>query len=261
MNLLQVEGLSAGYGKKKCVQDVSMQIPKGKLIGILGPNGCGKSTLLKALCKGISYTGTVKLEEKQLCDYSEQQLARLCAYVPQQSGLSIDISALEVVLMGFHPYLKLLENPSWEMRKRAKEMLSKVGLGEQIESNYMELSEGQKRLCILARALVADASLLLMDEPDAALDFNMRNTLVQMVGERVRERQGGGIIAVHDTNLALAHCDQIYLMSEGSFKHEIRPKEDSVSDMEAKLSSIYGPVRLLTYDQENGKKQLVMVMS
>jgi len=261
MNLLQIEGLCAGYGKIKCVQNVSMQISEGKLVGILGPNGCGKSTLLKALCKGIPYSGTVTIAERNLRDYSEQQLARICAYVPQRSGLSIDISALEVVMMGFQPYLRLLETPSLEMKERAKEILSQVGLEGQMTSNYMELSEGQKRLCVLARALVADVSLLLMDEPDAALDFNMRNTLVHLVGERVRNQQGGALIAVHDTNLALAHCDQIYLMTDGKFEHVICPKEDSLKDMESKLSEIYGAIRLLPYNKENGEQKLVMVQA
>lgn len=261
MSLLKIEELKAGYGKKNIIHDIDLELTEGHLVGILGPNGCGKSTLIKALCKGISYQGNVSIGDQEIKEMSEKELAKLCSYVPQKSGLSIDISVLEVVLMGFYPYMGLLERPDKKMKEKACEILSQVGLEKEIYSNYMELSEGQKRLCILARSLVTDAKLLLMDEPDASLDFGVRNNLFKLILERVRDNQTGCLISLHDTNLALAYCDMIYLMKDGHLIGTIIPKEASISDMEQKLQSLYGSVKLLEYENEDGTKKLVMVQA
>jgi len=261
MPLLEVENIYAGYGKKEIIREISFHAETGQIVGILGPNGSGKSTLMKALCKGISYRGSILLDRQDIQNMSEKELAKRCSYVPQKSGLSIDISVMETVLMGFHPDLGLLESPSEAMKKRAKEELKGVGLEDFLYANYMELSEGQKRLCILARSMVRDAKLLLMDEPDAALDFSMRNAFLESIYERVKNQQTGVLVTLHDTGLALSYCDRIYLMQQGKFVDEIKPKEDSISETQAKLSKLYGKIRLIEYTRENGKKELVMVQA
>ena len=260
MSLLKVENVNAGYGKKQIIHDFSMEINAGEIVGILGPNGCGKSTLIKALCKGLPYEGKVYMDGHDVKNLSERELARICSYVPQHSGLSIDISVYDAVMMGFQPYLKLLENPGKEMHDKAYETLIQIGLKEQMADNYMELSEGQKRLCILARSLVADAKLMLMDEPDGALDFSVRNHLLKLVSENVKNKQGGILLTLHDMNLALAYCDSIYLMNEGRLIGVINPKKDSLEEMEAGLSKLYGKIRLIDCAGDGEEKKLVMVM-
>lgn len=250
MSLLRVENLTAGYGKNRIIDNISLEVSEGEIVGLLGPNGCGKSTLIKALCKGNSSEGNVTVCERDLKDFSEKELAKICSYVPQSSGLAIDISALEVVLMGFYPYLGLLERPDIKMKEKAGEMLQLVGLEKEVQTNYMELSEGQKRMCILARSLVADAKMLLLDEPDASLDFAIRNRLLTIIEKQVKEKETGVLLSLHDTNLALSCCDKIYLMKDGRLIHIVHPKEDSISEMEEKLQQIYGNVKLLEYKKE-----------
>ena len=259
MNLLQVEKLNAGYGKRQIVHDFSMEINAGQIVGVLGPNGCGKSTLIKAVCKSIPYKGEILIDGRSVRDLSVKELAKICSYVPQQSGLSVDISVYDAVMMGFQPYLKLLESPGKEMHERACKIIAQIGLKEQMMDNYMELSEGQKRLCILARSLVSDAKLMLMDEPDGALDFGIRNQLLQMVSGKIKKYQGGMLITLHDVNLALSYCDSIYLMKEGKLAGVMNPKSDLVEEMEEKLSGLYGRVRLIDYANGHEKKKYVMV--
>lgn len=258
MRLLKVEHVLAGYGKKDIICDVSMQVERGQMVGILGPNGCGKSTLMKAICKGIPFQGNIWINQKDIRKLSEKSLATECAYLPQSSGISFDISALEVVEMGFYPYLGILESPGKEQKDRAEAILKQVGLGQYIHANYMELSEGQKRLCILARCLVADAHLLLMDEPDASLDFGIRNQLLQLVEKRVKSEKCGLLCSLHDANLALAYCDTIYLMSEGQIVGLIKPKEESSDEIRQKLSLLYGPVQLLCYSLKDEQKYAIV---
>lgn len=259
MSILKVEKLSTGYGKKEIVRDISMELSLGQVVSILGPNGCGKSTLIKALCKGLAFKGNVFIDDINTRELSERELAKLCSYVPQRSGLSIDVSVQDAVLMGFQPYLGIFGNPSKDMKARVQETLLQVGLGDYMSANYMELSEGQKRLCILARSLVTQSKLLLMDEPDAALDFGVRNNLLEIISERVRNKTCGVLLTLHDMNLALSNSDYIYLMNNGSFTGVLCPKEDSLEVMERKLSDLYGRVHLLEYQKENGDKDLIMV--
>lgn len=260
MNILEVEKLNAGYGKKEIVHDFSIHIKEGQIVGILGPNGCGKSTLIKALCKSIPYEGKVLIEGQNAQKLSEKELAQICSYVPQRSGLSIDISVFDAVMMGFQPYLKLLESPSKKMQDKAREIIAQIGLKNHMMNNYMELSEGQKRLCILARSLVGGAKLMLMDEPDGALDFGVRNHLLQMISQNIKNIHGGILITLHDMNLALAYCDYIYLMKDGKLMDGINPKENSIEEMEEKLSSLYGKIRLIIYAKADDENKLVMVV-
>lgn len=259
MNLLQVEKLNAGYGKKQIIHDFSMDINAGQIVGILGPNGCGKSTLIKALCKSIPYEGKILIDGQDVRDLSVKKMAQICSYVPQRSGLSVDISVYDAVMMGFQPYLKLLENPVKEMHDKACEIIAQIGLKEQMMDNYMELSEGQKRLCILARSLISDAKLMLMDEPDGALDFGIRNHLLQMVSHKIENGQRGVLITLHDVNLALSYCDSIYLMKEGRLAGVMNPNADSAEEMEEKLSLLYGSVRLIDYAKEHEKKYVMVL--
>ena len=162
--MLEVRNLSTGYGKKTILHDVSFSLESGTMTGLLGSNGSGKTTLLKSLCGLLPHTGQVLLDEVPLHQLSPRALARQCSLIGQRSGISIDISALDVVLMGFNARLGLLEYPGKQMKESARQALAAVGLGGMEEQNYQTLSEGQKQLCILARTLVGEAALLMMDD-------------------------------------------------------------------------------------------------
>jgi len=110
--ILSVSEISAGYGKKNIISNVSFSVDEHSVVGLLGANGCGKTTLLKAVCGIIQCSGKIEICGQNTNTLNERQLARLCSYIPQRSGISIDISALDVVLMGFNPELKLLESPN-----------------------------------------------------------------------------------------------------------------------------------------------------
>ena len=165
MSFFTVKNLSAGYGGREVIQGITASLEEGEILGILGANGCGKSTLLKSICGILPHSGTCTLDGTPLEGMPPKKLARMCAYIPQRSGIGIDISALDVVLMAFNPYLGLLSRPDAAMRRRAAQALETVGLGAHVAENFQEFSEGQKQLCILARTLAADARLLLLDEP------------------------------------------------------------------------------------------------
>jgi iron complex transport system ATP-binding protein len=259
MSFFSVNGLCAGYQKGHVFDDISFALPCGSLMGILGANGSGKTTLLKAICGILPHEGTCLLDGTELEGVSARNIARLCSYIPQRSGISIDISVMDVVLMGFNPWLGLLERPNARIREAACRALAQVGLTGREEENYLHLSEGQKQLCILARTLVTQSKLLLLDEPESALDFRYRYRMLQILRGWVREKQIGAIATLHDPSLALNYCDQILILHEGKLLGCIFPKKDPLNHMEAMLSRVYGPVSLERIMTRSGQAQLVML--
>ena len=215
MSFFCAHHISAGYTKTHIVRDVSFSLEHGTVMGILGANGSGKTTLIKALCGILPHEGICLLEDVKLESLSARQIAKRVSYIPQRSGISIDISALDVVLMGFNPQLKLLEHPTKTMVAAAGKALSQVGMAEKENTNYLHLSEGQKQLCVLARTIVSGSRLLLLDEPESALDFQHRYGMLDMIRHLTDTSQGGAIIALHDPVLALNYCDRLMVLKNG----------------------------------------------
>ena len=129
-----VTGLTAGYGGPDILRGVEFSSAPGLITGILGANGSGKTTLLKAVCGLLPHGGQSLLEGCDLGTLPPRQLARRCAYIPQRSGIGIDISVLDVVLMGYNPHLGLLERPTAQMKETARRALALTGLAGREES-------------------------------------------------------------------------------------------------------------------------------
>lgn len=259
MSFFSAKNICTYYGKTQVLHNISFELTSGELLGILGSNGCGKTTLLKSLCGILPHEGFCTLHETTLEHCNPRQLARLCSYIPQRSGISIDISALDVVLMGFNPHLGLLEHPNAAMRQKAKQALALTGLGGKEQTNYMHLSEGQKQLCILARTLVSDSRLLLLDEPESALDFHFRYQMLKILQHWSKEQKGGAVVTLHDPVLALNYCDKLLLLSEGKVLDLICPKTDPLDRMEHLLSRVYGTVSLHPCHDRKGNLQLLLM--
>lgn len=259
MSFLSVEHICAGYGKQNVINDIFFELDEGCLMGIIGTNGSGKTTLLKALCGILPHQGKCVMEGTVLEELSARPLAKIVSYIPQRSGISIDISALDVVLMGFNPHLGLLEHPGRTMKEQAMLALAQVGLAGKEETNYLHLSEGQKQLCILARTLVCGSKLLLLDEPESALDFRFRHRMLSLLRSWTASQRGGAVVTLHDPTLALNYCDRLLLLSDGAVLDIIGPKTDPLDKTEQMLSMVYGPVSLQRCYNRKGEGQIVML--
>lgn len=185
--LIEIEGLVAGYDGQPVVSGISFQAFSGQRIAVLGPNGGGKTTLLRTLLGDLPPLAG--------------QIARLarCAAVPQtdRSRLDYPVSALDVALMGSLPSLPWWRRPGRTERARAQAALDRVGIGELSEQSFGQLSGGQRQRVLIARGLVQDAPVLLLDEPFAGLDGPAASALEHLT----RDLAGEGrvlLIATHD---------------------------------------------------------------
>ena len=259
MSFFSVNGLGAGYEKGYIVEDITFELGAGTIMGILGANGSGKTTLLKSICGILPHKGTCVLDGTVLEGLSSRNMARFCSYIPQRSGITIDISVLDVVMMGFNPRLGLLQRPDASMYEAAEKALVQVGLEGRAEENYLHLSEGQKQLCILARTLVTRSKLLLLDEPESALDFRYRHQMLALLRSWVAEGSRSAVVTLHDPALALNFCDRLLLLADGGVLGIIEPKTDPLDKMEQMLNHVYGDISLQRCHNRRGEEQIVML--
>lgn len=259
MTLLKVNSLNAGYGKKQVLSQVCFSVGSHELMGVLGANGCGKTTLLKAICGILPCRGEVRICGSDMRVLRPKELAGLCRYLPQRCGISIDLSLTDVVLMGFNPQLGLLAYPDAEMKRLAAAALDTVGLGDRRDANFQTLSEGQKQLCLLARALLPGHGVLLLDEPESALDFRERYRMLGLVRAWLAQSDACAAVTLHDPQLALNTCDQLLLMRQGTVAAVLRPREDSEERLQAALSEVFGPLSVRRCVSRSGHEQLVLL--
>jgi ABC-type Mn2+/Zn2+ transport system ATPase subunit len=203
---LLLEHVDAGYGDGLVLQDVSLAISPGTMVGVIGPNGSGKSTLLKAIL-GLApvVTGSILLDGRPI---SEQRIR--IAYVPQREAVdwSFPVSAEQVVMMGRYPRIGWLRMPTAADRTAVLETLDRVALADLARRQIGALSGGQQQRVFLARALVQEASVLLLDEPMTGVD----QTTEQLIVGLLRELRDGGttiLHATHDLESAAAISDQL----------------------------------------------------
>ena len=170
--LLEVHGLTAGY-RRPVIRGVSFVLRPGEIAAVLGRNGCGKTTLLRSLTGGARIlSGTVRAGGEDCLDWSARRRARTIALLSQHSQLLPGLRAEEVIAMGRTPWLGPLSGPGPADRAMVRAAAERFGVTELLGRDCAQLSEGQRQLVHLARLAVQNTPILLLDEPNSALDFD-----------------------------------------------------------------------------------------
>ncbi len=220
--MLNIEHLSAAYGKRLALHDICMEARAGEVVGVVGSNGAGKSSLLRAISGSLAPTrGRVLLNGIDLSRLSVDVRARQIAVVPQSSHLPGAFTVGEVVLMGRTPYLPFLGSESTRDYEIVLAALTRTATEVLAERRIGELSGGEQQRVLIARALAqitadtgAQPRILLLDEATAHLDIKHQAAIWELVRELARS----GLIviaALHDLNLAAQCADRLALLSGG----------------------------------------------
>jgi len=218
-NILETNGVTKIYDSNglsvKAVQDVSLQIKAGEFIGLVGPSGSGKTTMLAMLATLLRETeGTILIDGQDLGSMSDIQRTQFrrekIGFTFQANNLVPYLTALENVEL----MLRLNKKYTHKNRQRAKDLLTRLGLDDRLNSLPGQLSGGQQQRVAIARSLIHDPSVVLADEPTASLDTERANQVVQIFANLIHEEQRAGIMVTHDLRMC-KYVDKVIQMVDG----------------------------------------------
>ena len=207
---LSIHAMTVAYERRPVLWDIDLDIPPGSLVGVIGPNGAGKSTLIKAALDLVpKLSGEVQVFGRP---YREQR--QHVAYVPQRESVDWDfpVTVLDVVCMGLYHTLGLFRPVNRRIRDRGMQALTQVGLSDFANRQIAQLSGGQQQRTFLARALVQDAALHLMDEPFAGVDAATEQTIVSLLRD-LQSRGRTTVVIHHDLQTASEYFDHVLLLN------------------------------------------------
>jgi len=211
--MLSVENLEFSYKTKKVLQDISFEAEGNSVVSLLGPNGVGKTTLLKCICNiHRPQKGVVSVNGTDVLKLSRRELARHVGYVPQKSP-AVRATVFDSVLIGRRPYIEW--NATQDDISKTWAAIRALGL-EELSLRYLdELSGGEFQKVQVARAIVQEPDVLIMDEPTSNLDIANQHMTMHMVIDAVRSKGVCTLMTMHDINLAVHYSDRLLFMKDG----------------------------------------------
>lgn len=204
MNVIEIKNLTVAYGENIALEDFNLDIEVGNLMALVGPNGAGKSTLIKTILKFLKQiTGTIKINAKTL------------AYVPQRNSVDWDFptTLFDVVEMGCYGRVGFFKRVNKEEKQKILKAIEQVGMSEFKDRQISELSGGQQQRTFIARALVQEADIYLMDEPFQGVDSTTEKSIVEIL--KKLKSEGKTIIVVHhDLQTVPTYFDSVTLINK-----------------------------------------------
>ena len=211
--MLSIQNLAIGYAQRPLASNISFTLKAGEAIAVLGPNGCGKTTLFRTLLGLLPrLQGAIQLDTKSIGDLSATEIARNIAYVPQVSSSFFNFSVIEVVAMARTPHLAWYAQPGVPDRQIAASALAELGMADFAGRPFDELSGGERQLVLIARALAAEAPIILLDEPTASLDFGNQFLILDEI-TRLTSRGRAVLFTTHNPDHALRIAERTLTMS------------------------------------------------
>lgn len=207
---LRIDDLTVAYDRKPVLWDVGLEVPRGSLVGVVGPNGAGKSTMLKAIMNLIPRASG----QIEVFGQPYRKSRRRVGYVPQRESVDWDfpINALDVVTMGLYSEVGWCLPVRKKHRAKAMDALAHVGVADLAFRQISQLSGGQQQRTFLARALVQEADLYLMDEPFAAVDASTEQAIVKLLRD-MKNKGKTAVVIHHDLQTVPEYFDYVVLLN------------------------------------------------
>jgi iron complex transport system ATP-binding protein len=244
---LEIDRLSFGYPGRIVGRGVGFSIEAGEIVCLLGPNGGGKTTLFKTILGLVPpHGGAVRIDGEDISAWPRQRLARAIAFVPQTHAAYFPFRVRDVVVMGRSAHLGIFAAPGRRDREAAEAALERLGIGHLADRPYTEVSGGERQLALLARALVQEARIVIMDEPTASLDFGNQVRALATIAELAADGLGV-LFSTHDPDHAFLCADRVALLHDGRLLRFGPPREALTP---ATLRTVYGvDVAVVEIDQ------------
>jgi ferric hydroxamate transport system ATP-binding protein len=252
--LFRLTNVSVETAGASILDQVTMELPVGEFIGIIGHNGSGKSTLLKVLSgQAAVSSGDVRFAGRPISDWRLRDLARQLAYLPQVTPPAQDMLVRELVALGRYPWHGALSRLSAEDRHKVSEAIELTGLEGLARRQVDTLSGGERQRAWLAMMIAQDARCWLLDEPTSALDLAHQVSVLGLVRRIAEKRSISVVMVLHDINMAARYCHTVVPMRRGKVLGVVSPhaimKRDALRqiydiEMEIITSSAGDPVAL-----------------
>ncbi len=254
--MLELVDLSVGYKGRAVLTGINMHVAKGAFCALLGPNGCGKTTILKCINGTIKpLNGAVLIDGSDIAGASRRKIALLTGVMPSMTVAPFNYSGRDMVVMGKAPHLSPWASPNPSIEAEAEDILRSLGVPHLSTKPFLQMSAGEQQLVILARVVLQNPPLMLLDEPTSHLDLKNQVMLMERI-KNISKRLGATVlIALHDPNLASRNCDCAAIISlDGSI--EFGQTSDVLT--EESLSRVYG-IRIKSELTESGEHVLLPV--
>lgn len=248
---IEVKNLSFSYGERQVLFDVSFAVEQGEFVSILGPNGVGKSTLFRCILGLLSdYQGSVLIDGVDARTFTVREAAKHIAYIPQSSNPAFNYSVFDIVLMGTTSGLSPFRAPSAAAVEKCEWALEKIQISHLSQRCFHRLSGGERQLVMIARALVQDAPILMLDEPTANLDFG--NQLLVLEQARNLAREGYTVIqTTHHPEQSFLFSDRILAIQQGRVLAQGAPAQVLTAET---MKQLYGvDVEILSLYQDRAR--------
>lgn len=254
--LLSVHGITVAYAVQPILRGVSFDVQRGDLVVVLGPNGAGKTTLLRTIAKAVSpKLGTVLLDGRDISTIPTRKLMRTVSVVPQFEGSVFSFTVQDIVAMGRTPHVPHfapLSQRDWQIVREAMEATEVWELRDRL---FTELSGGEQRRVLIAKALAQEPQLLLLDEPTANLDLHYQLEVVELI-QRLNKEKGITVLAVlHDLNLAAMLGQRFILMRQGQI-YAMGDADEVLTTQN--IQQVYGVPVIITRHPLNGKPIILL---
>lgn len=249
---LTAKHLACGYNGCALIKDICFSVEDGEIVCILGPNGVGKTTFFKT-AQGFlpPVSGEVYLNEKNIEKLSRREMARQVAYIPQAQGQPFDFTVYDMILMGRASFVSNFSSPSCKDHDICDQVIEELNIGHLKEKLYTRISGGEQQLVLIARALVQQPKLLMMDEPTSNLDFGNQVSVLHCIS--TLSQKGIGVLMItHSPDHALICADKIVLF--GRDKQVIVGKPEDIMTEETLLDAYNVRVKFTSVEDDNGTK-------